>query len=112
ARSSPSSAPSSGPRALPSSRRLSFTATPPKESQPSPKPSLPGSTASGSTSTPGLVGFPFPLAREILNNYGAGTTPPLSLFTRSVRVALFHPGVFQYETFRPAAAKPSANYVT
>ncbi len=51
---------------------------------------------------PGLQGVPVPVSKSNFNNYGASTTPTLVLIDRKGRVALYHPGLMQYDELRAA----------
>jgi thiol-disulfide isomerase/thioredoxin len=51
---------------------------------------------------PGLQSVPVPISKSNFNNYGASTTPTLVLIDRKGRVALYHPGLMQYDELRAA----------
>jgi thiol-disulfide isomerase/thioredoxin len=58
---------------------------------------------------PGLQSVPVPIGKTNFTNYGASTTPTLVLLDRKGRVALYHPGLMQYEDLRAAIEKTLAN---
>jgi thiol-disulfide isomerase/thioredoxin len=58
---------------------------------------------------PGLQSVPVPISKTNFTNYGASTTPTLVLVDRKSRVALYHPGLMQYEDLRSAIEKTLAN---
>jgi thiol-disulfide isomerase/thioredoxin len=58
---------------------------------------------------PGLQSVPVPISKANFTNYGASTTPTLVLVDRKGRVALYHPGLMQYENLRDAIEKTVAN---
>jgi thiol-disulfide isomerase/thioredoxin len=54
---------------------------------------------------PGLQSVPVPISKINFTNYGASTTPTLVLVDRKGRVALYHPGLMQYDDLRAAIEK-------
>jgi len=58
---------------------------------------------------PGLQSVPVPISKANFTNYGASTTPTLVLVDRKGRVALYHPGLMQYDDLRSAIEKTLAN---
>ena len=58
---------------------------------------------------PGLHSVPVPISKTNFTNYGASTTPTLVLVDRKGRVALYHPGLMQYEDLRSAIEKTLSN---
>ncbi len=58
---------------------------------------------------PGLQSVPVPISKTNFINYGASTTPTLVLLDRKGRVALYHPGLMQYEDLHAAIEKTLAN---
>jgi len=58
---------------------------------------------------PGLQSVPVPISKTNFTNYGASTTPTLVLLDRKGRVALYHPGLMQYEDLRAAIEKTLSN---
>jgi thiol-disulfide isomerase/thioredoxin len=58
---------------------------------------------------PGLQSVPVPISKTNFTNYGASTTPTLVLVDRKGRVALYHPGLMQYEDLRSAIEKTLSN---
>ncbi len=54
---------------------------------------------------PGLQSVSVPISKTNFTNYGASTTPTLVLLDRKGRVALYHPGLMQYEDLRAAIEK-------
>jgi thiol-disulfide isomerase/thioredoxin len=54
---------------------------------------------------PALQSVAVPVSKSNFNNYGASTTPTLVLIDRKGRVALYHPGLMQYEDLRAAIQK-------
>jgi thiol-disulfide isomerase/thioredoxin len=58
---------------------------------------------------PGLQSVPVPINKSNFTNYGASTTPTLVLLDRKGRVALYHPGLMQYEDLRTAIEKTLSN---
>jgi thiol-disulfide isomerase/thioredoxin len=54
---------------------------------------------------PGLQSVPVPISKTNFTNYGASTTPTLVLVDRKGRVALYHPGLMQYDDLRAAIEK-------
>ncbi len=58
---------------------------------------------------PGLQSVPVPIGKTNFTNYGARTTPTLVLVDRKGRVALYHPGLMQYQDLRAAIEKTLAN---
>jgi thiol-disulfide isomerase/thioredoxin len=54
---------------------------------------------------PDLQNVPVPISKANFTNYGASTTPTLVLVDRKGRVALYHPGLMQYEDLRTAIEK-------
>jgi len=58
---------------------------------------------------PGLQSVPVPISKTNFTNYGASTTPTLVLVDRQSRVALYHPGLMQYEELRTAIEKTLFN---
>jgi len=57
----------------------------------------------------GLQSVPVPISKANFTNYGASTTPTLVLVDRKGRVALYHPGLMQYDDLRSAIEKTLAN---
>jgi thiol-disulfide isomerase/thioredoxin len=51
---------------------------------------------------PNLQSVAVPISKANFNNYGASTTPTLVLIDRKGRVALYHPGLMQYDELRAA----------
>jgi thiol-disulfide isomerase/thioredoxin len=58
---------------------------------------------------PGLQSVPVPISKANFTNYGASTTPTLVLVDRKGRVALYHPGLMQYDDLRSAIEKTLSN---
>jgi thiol-disulfide isomerase/thioredoxin len=58
---------------------------------------------------PGLQSIPVPISKANFTNYGASTTPTLVLVDRKGRVALYHPGLMQYDDLRSAIEKTLSN---
>jgi len=58
---------------------------------------------------PGLQNVPVPISKANFTNYGASTTPTLVLVDRKGRVALYHPGLMQYDDLRTAIEKTLSN---
>jgi len=58
---------------------------------------------------PALQGVPVPISKENFSNYGASTTPTLVLLDRQGKVALYHPGVMQYQDLRSAIQQAVGN---
>jgi thiol-disulfide isomerase/thioredoxin len=58
---------------------------------------------------PGLQSIPVPISKTNFTNYGASTTPTLVLLDRKGRVALYHPGLMEYEDLRTAIEKSLSN---
>jgi len=58
---------------------------------------------------PGLQTVPVPISKTNFTNYGASTTPTLVLLDRKGRVALYHPGLMQYEDLRQAIERVLPN---
>jgi thiol-disulfide isomerase/thioredoxin len=58
---------------------------------------------------PGLQSVPVPISKTNFTNYGASTTPTLVLVDRKGRVALYHPGLMQYDDLRGAIEKTLSN---
>ena len=58
---------------------------------------------------PALQNVPVPVGEQNFTTYGASTTPTLVLLDRKGRVALYHPGLMQYDDLRPAIEKIVAN---
>jgi thiol-disulfide isomerase/thioredoxin len=58
---------------------------------------------------PGLQSVPVPIGKANFTNYGASTTPTLVLVDRKGRVALYHPGLMQYDDLRSAIEKTLSN---
>ena len=58
---------------------------------------------------PGLQSVPVPISKANFTNYGASTTPTLVLVDRKGRVALYHPGLMQYDDLRAAIEKTLSN---
>jgi len=56
-----------------------------------------------------LQTVPVPISKANFTNYGASTTPTLVLVDRNGRVALYHPGLMQYDDLRGAIEKTLAN---
>lgn len=54
---------------------------------------------------PGLQGVPVPISQANFVSYGASTTPTLVLLDRKGSVALYHPGLMQYDDLRAAIEK-------
>lgn len=51
---------------------------------------------------PALQDTPVPVSKTNFDRYGASTTPTLVLIDRKGRVALYHPGLMQYDDLRAA----------
>jgi len=58
---------------------------------------------------PGLQSIPVPISKANFTNYGASTTPTLVLVDRKGRVALYHPGLMEYDDLRSAIEKTLSN---
>jgi len=58
---------------------------------------------------PGLQSVAVPISKTNFTNYGASTTPTLVLVDRKGRVALYHPGLMQYDDLRAAIEKTLSN---
>ncbi len=58
---------------------------------------------------PGLQSVPVPISKTNFTNYGASTTPTLVLVDRKGRVALYHPGLMEYDALRAAIEKTLSN---
>jgi len=58
---------------------------------------------------PTLQSVPVPVSQANFKNYGASTTPTLVLLDRKGRVALYHPGLMQYDDLHAAIEKVLAN---
>ena len=58
---------------------------------------------------PGLQSVPVPISKANFTNYGASTTPTLVLVDRKGRVALYHPGLMEYDDLRSAIEKTLSN---
>jgi thiol-disulfide isomerase/thioredoxin len=58
---------------------------------------------------PGLQSVPVPISKANFTNYGASTTPTLVLVDRKGRVALYHPGLMQYDDLHSAIEKTLSN---
>jgi thiol-disulfide isomerase/thioredoxin len=58
---------------------------------------------------PGLQSVPVPISKTNFTNYGASTTPTLVLVDRKGRVALYHPGLMEYDDLRVAIEKTLSN---
>jgi thiol-disulfide isomerase/thioredoxin len=58
---------------------------------------------------PGLQSVPVPVSKTNFANYGASTTPTLVLLDRKGRVALYHPGLLEYDELRAAIEKTLSN---
>ena len=58
---------------------------------------------------PGLQSVPVPISKANFTNYGASTTPTLVLLDRKGRVALYHPGLMEYDDLHAAIEKTLAN---
>ncbi len=58
---------------------------------------------------PGLQSVPVPVSKNNFTIYGASTTPTLVLLDRKGRVALYHPGLMEYEDLRTAIEKTLSN---
>ncbi|MGA8736277.1 MAG: TlpA disulfide reductase family protein [Terriglobales bacterium] len=58
---------------------------------------------------PGLQSVPVPISKTNFTNYGASTTPTLVLVDRKGRVALYHPGLMQYDDLRAAIERTLSN---
>jgi thiol-disulfide isomerase/thioredoxin len=58
---------------------------------------------------PSLQNVPVPISKANFTNYGASTTPTLVLLDRKGRVALYHPGLLEYDDLRTAIEKTLAN---
>ena len=58
---------------------------------------------------PGLQNVPVPISKANFTNYGASTTPTLVLVDRKGRVALYHPGLMEYDDLRSAIEKTLSN---
>ncbi len=54
---------------------------------------------------PGLQSVPVLVSKSNFNSYGASTTPTLVLIDRKGRVALYHPGLMQYDELRAAVER-------
>jgi thiol-disulfide isomerase/thioredoxin len=54
---------------------------------------------------PALQSVAVPISKSNFNNYGASTTPTLVLIDRKGKVALYHPGLMQYDDLRSAIQK-------
>jgi thiol-disulfide isomerase/thioredoxin len=54
---------------------------------------------------PALQNVAVPVSKLNFNNYGASTTPTLVLIDRKGHVALYHPGLMQYDELRAAIEK-------
>ncbi len=54
---------------------------------------------------PGLQSIPVPISQSNFVSYGASTTPTLVLVDRKGSVALYHPGLMQYDELRAAIEK-------
>lgn len=54
---------------------------------------------------PALQSVGVPTSKSNFNNYGASTTPTLVLIDRKGKVALYHPGLMQYDDLRSAIQK-------
>jgi thiol-disulfide isomerase/thioredoxin len=57
----------------------------------------------------GLQSVPVPISKTNFTNYGASTTPTLVLVDRKGRVALYHPGLMEYDDLRAAIEKTLSN---
>lgn len=58
---------------------------------------------------PGLQSVPVPISKANFTNYGASTTPTLVLVDRKGHVALYHPGLMEYDDLRSAIEKTLSN---
>jgi thiol-disulfide isomerase/thioredoxin len=58
---------------------------------------------------PGLQSVPVPISKTNFTAYGASTTPTLVLLDRKGRVALYHPGLLEYDDLRTAIEKTFSN---
>jgi thiol-disulfide isomerase/thioredoxin len=58
---------------------------------------------------PGLQSVPVPISKTNFINYGASTTPTLVLVDRKGHVALYHPGLMQYDDLRSAIEQTMSN---
>lgn len=58
---------------------------------------------------PGLQNVPVPISKTNFTNYGASTTPTLVVLDRKGRVALYHPGLMQYDDLKAAIDKTLSN---
>ena len=58
---------------------------------------------------PALQSVPVPISKTNFTNYGASTTPTLVLVDRKGRVALYHPGLMEYDDLRAAIEKTLSN---
>ena len=58
---------------------------------------------------PGLQSIAVPISKTNFTNYGASTTPTLVLLDRKGRVALYHPGLMQYDDLKAAIEKTLSN---
>jgi thiol-disulfide isomerase/thioredoxin len=58
---------------------------------------------------PGLQSAPVPISKANFTSYGASTTPTLVLVDRKGRVALYHPGLMEYDDLRAAIEKTLSN---
>jgi len=58
---------------------------------------------------PALQNVPVPVSEHNFVSYGASTTPTLVLLDRKGRVAMYHPGLMQYEDLRPVIEKVVMN---
>jgi thiol-disulfide isomerase/thioredoxin len=58
---------------------------------------------------PALQTVAVPVSKPNFDRYGASTTPTLVLLDRAGRVALYHPGVMEYQALRSAIQKVLSN---
>jgi thiol-disulfide isomerase/thioredoxin len=58
---------------------------------------------------PALQSVAVPVSKANFTNYGASTTPTLVLLDRKGRVAMYHPGLMQYDDLRAAIERAAAN---
>jgi thiol-disulfide isomerase/thioredoxin len=58
---------------------------------------------------PGLQNVPVPISKTNFTNYGASTTPTLVLLDRKGRVALYHPGLMEYDDLHAAIERTLSN---
>jgi thiol-disulfide isomerase/thioredoxin len=58
---------------------------------------------------PGLQSIAVPISKTNFTNYGASTTPTLVLLDRKGRVALYHPGLMQYDDLKAVIERTLSN---